>query len=171
MKYGVALFPSKTLQDVANSYRMRYDSHYSFIPPHVTLREGFELDEKDLPTIVDQIRSIASEATPFSLEVYKADTFYPQSNVLFFKIREHEMLTFLYNRLHEPPFPKNHDYNFVPHVTIGQDLSQDELFDVLGQLKMKQFHHEELVDRIQLLYQLENGSWTVYETFLLGKEE
>lgn len=36
---------------------------------------------------------------------------------------------------------------------------------------MQEVSHEEIVDRFHLLYQLENGSWTVYETFLLGGGE
>jgi 2'-5' RNA ligase len=35
---------------------------------------------------------------------------------------------------------------------------------------MQGINHEETVDRFHLLYQLENGSWTVYETFRLGKD-
>ncbi len=35
---------------------------------------------------------------------------------------------------------------------------------------MLEVDHTEMVDRFHLLYQLENGSWTVYETFLLGEE-
>ncbi len=171
MNYGVALFPSKPLQDLANSYRMRYDPHYTLIPPHVTLKEPFELEEQELPSVVKRIREIAKGVDPFPLEVYKVDTFYPVSNTLFFKIREHSALTELYEQLHTPPFKRNEKYSFVPHLTIGQNLSYDELSDNLGRLKMKQIQHEEIVDRIQLLYQLDNGSWTVYETFKLGKEE
>ncbi|MGA9287366.1 MAG: hypothetical protein WBV93_03360, partial [Anaerobacillus sp.] len=61
------------------------------------------------------------------------------------------------------------DYNFVPHITIAQDLSDDEHSDVYGSLQMKDVNHEEMIDRFQLLYQLENGMWTVHETFHLGK--
>lgn len=63
------------------------------------------------------------------------------------------------------------EYSFVPHVTVGQKLSSDEHSDVLGQLKMQDISHEEVIDRFHLLYQLDNGSWTVYETFLLGGGE
>ncbi len=38
MKYGIVAFPSKQLQDFANSYRKRYDSHYTKITPHITLK-------------------------------------------------------------------------------------------------------------------------------------
>jgi 2'-5' RNA ligase len=49
-------------------------------------------------------------------------------------------------------------------------MSDGEHADVLGQLRMIEFHHEQTVDRFHLLYQLEDGSWTVYETFQLGKD-
>ncbi|MDT8861710.1 YjcG family protein [Alkalihalobacillus sp. MEB130] len=170
MKYGIALFPSKELQDHANSYRMRYDSHYSLIPPHITLKETFEVPEEELPDIVETLKKIAAQADPAFIDIYKADTFYPQSNTIFFKIREHQSLTNLYQSLHEKPFEANEKYGFIPHLTIGQDLSSQEHSDIVGQLKMKSIEHQETINRMQLLYQLENGSWTVYETFHLGKD-
>ncbi|GAE33478.1 YjcG family protein [Halalkalibacter akibai] len=170
MKYGIALFPSKPLQDQANSYRMRYDSHYALIPPHITLKETFEVDDSDLPQLLANIREVAKNAEPALIEVYKVDTFSPQSNTIFFKIREDVSLTNLYEALHSDPFEPNPKYGFIPHLTIGQDLSNDEHADVVGRLKMGSFSHQETINRMQLLYQLENGSWTVYETFHLGKE-
>lgn len=32
MKYGIAIFPGKDLQDLANSLRKRYDPKYALIP-------------------------------------------------------------------------------------------------------------------------------------------
>jgi 2'-5' RNA ligase len=158
------------LQDHANSFRMRYDSHYALIPPHITIKEPFEIREEELPSLVNTLAKIAEKAEPVSIDIYKVDTFYPQSHTIFFKIREHKTLTNLYEALHSEPFSANERYGFIPHVTIGQDLSSQEHADVLGQLKMHNVAHQETITRIQLLYQLENGSWTVYETFRLGKE-
>src|SRR5699024_3657769 len=61
-------------------------------------------------------------------------------------------------------------YNFVPHITIAQKLVEDEHSDVFGSLRMKKIALEDTVDRFQLMYQLDNQSWTVYETFVFGKE-
>ncbi len=47
MKFGVAMFPSKELQDKVNQYRKRYDAHYALIPPHITIKDGFEADESE----------------------------------------------------------------------------------------------------------------------------
>ncbi|WP_227935002.1 YjcG family protein [Alkalihalobacillus deserti] len=170
MNFGIALFPSKQLQDQANSFRMRYDSRYAFIPPHITLKETFEVKDDEIPTLVANLSEIAQNAKPAMIDIYKVDSFYPQSNTIFFKIREHESLTFLYEQLHSDPFSPNDKYSFIPHLTIGQDLSDDEHADVVGRLKMRNFEQQEVINRMQLLYQLDNDSWSVYETFHLRKD-
>jgi 2'-5' RNA ligase len=60
-------------------------------------------------------------------------------------------------------------YSYVPHLTIGRDLSNDELRDITGQLSMAKIDLTSEVDRFHLIYQLEDGIWSVYQTFLLKK--
>ncbi|WP_096435646.1 YjcG family protein [Alteribacter populi] len=171
MKYGITIFPSKKLQDIANSYRKRYDTHYALIPPHLTLKESFEAEEEDLPELLNEMRNAAKEVDPFTLEVYKFGSFHPVTNTIYMKTRENETLLALRNRLNSGKLEHHYDYKFVPHITIGQQLDNDECSDVFGRLKMESINHEELVDRFSLLYQLDNNMWTVYETFRLGKGE
>ncbi|QTL50251.1 YjcG family protein [Priestia aryabhattai] len=169
MKFGVVLFPSKKLQDVANSYRKRYDSHYSLIPPHLTLKEVFEATEDQIDEIAANLRKIAEETNPFTLNVTKVSSFSPANNVIYLKVEQKSELTSLYNKLHEGNLEQPTEYSFIPHITIGQRLSDDEHLDVYSQLKLVDVAHEETVDRFHLMYQLENETWTVFETFRLGK--
>ncbi|WP_223546314.1 YjcG family protein [Priestia aryabhattai] len=169
MKFGVVLFPSKKLQDVANSYRKRYDSHYSLIPPHLTLKEVFEATEDQIDEIAANLRKIAEETNPFTLNVTKVSSFSPANNVIYLKVEQKPELTSLYNKLHEGNLEQPTEYSFIPHITIGQRLSDDEHLDVYSQLKLVDVSHEETVDRFHLMYQLENETWTVFETFRLGK--
>ncbi|MBD8067483.1 YjcG family protein [Bacillus sp. PS06] len=170
MKYGIAFFPSKKLQDLANSYRMRYDPHYSLIPPHVTLKNPFEASDEEITSISAALHDISKNHESISLNVYKISSFSPVNNVIYLKIESNQALENLHSALHSGYFKDNADYAFVPHITIGQNLSDDEHSDVLGQLKMTTVNYQETMDRFHLLYQLENGSWTVYETFQLGKD-
>ncbi|MFD2045373.1 YjcG family protein [Ornithinibacillus salinisoli] len=170
MKYGIAIFPSKQVQDEANSYRKRYDPHYALIPPHITLKEAFEADEDTLEELVMELKYIANETEPFTIRINKVSSFVPVTNTIYLKVEPHETLTALYEKMHAGKFPDNKRYNFVPHITIGQKLLDDEYSDVFGSLKMKDFQIEDPVDRFQLLYQLDNGSWTVYDSFVFGKE-
>ncbi|HET7626761.1 MAG TPA: YjcG family protein [Bacillales bacterium] len=172
MKYGIAIFPSKKLQDMANALRKRYDPHYALIPPHITIKSAFEIDnEAEIAEIVGEINEIAKTIQPFSLHVYKVGSFHPVNNVIYFGVKPTSSLTELHDKLNEGKLKREEPYNFVPHITIAQGLSDDEHADVYGSLKLRNMNHEETIDRFQLLYQLENESWTVYETFHLGRED
>ncbi len=170
MKYGIAIFPSKKLQDLINSYRKRYDPHYALIAPHLTLKEPFYVeDEAELKELAQQVHEISDNIQPFTLHVYKVASFHPVNNVIHFKVKEEERLMKLHEQLHQEELYSERPYRFVPHITVAQNLSDEEHHDVLESLKMMDIDHKEEIDRFQLLYQLENGSWTVYETFHLGK--
>ncbi|RKQ32646.1 YjcG family protein [Oceanobacillus halophilus] len=169
MKYGIAIFPSKSIQDEANSYRKRYDPHYSLIPPHITMKEAFEADDDTLNEIVPELKRIAKETKPFTINIHKVSTFAPVTNTIYFKVEPLQELYDLHQKLHEGKFDNNMTHSFVPHITIAQQLLDDEYSDVFGTLQMSSFDFEDEIDRYQLLYQLENGSWTVYETFVFGE--
>ncbi|MED3563451.1 YjcG family protein [Bacillus xiapuensis] len=171
MKFGVVIFPSKGLQDTVNSYRKRYDPHYSLIPPHLTLKSAFEVTEDDVKQVADKLQKIAGNHYPFQLKTSKISSFQPVNNVIYLKVEPTVELNDLQVEINHELNQEASEYAFVPHITLGQNLSNDEHSDIYGSLRMKKFEHEEKVDRFHLLYQLENGSWTVYETFRLGREQ
>lgn len=171
MKYGIAIFPSKEIQDIANSYRKRYDPKYALIPPHITLKEAFQVNDETIEKIVTELKHIANDTTSFPININKVSTFAPVTNTIYLKIEPNDVLDLLYDKMHKGVFPSESEHTFVPHITIGQKLSDGEYADVRGTLQMKKVELEDTIDRFQLLYQLENGSWTVYETFVFGKEK
>lgn len=170
MKYGIAIFPSRPIQDQANSFRKRYDPKYSLIPPHITLKESFEATEDQLQEIVGELKNIANSTQPFKININKVSTFAPMNNTIYYKVEAVEPLMELQGKLNSGKLEQKNKHPFVPHITIAQDLVHDEYSDVYGRLKMENFQYEDKVDRFQLLYQLENGSWTVYDTFVFGRE-
>ncbi|WP_164669443.1 YjcG family protein [Virgibacillus doumboii] len=170
MKYGIVIFPSKPVQDEINSYRKRYDQHYALIPPHLTLKEAFEADDETIEVLIKELKHIANETDPFNLEINKVSTFAPVTNTIYLKVEPVQELIDLHEKMHKGNFPKNMEYNFVPHITIAQKLSHDEYSDIYGSMSMKDIQLEDKADRFQLVYQLDNGTWTVYESFVFGKE-
>lgn len=169
MKYGIVIFPSKKLQDFANSYRKRYDPHYALIPPHLTLKNAFNADDEKIKDISEKLEELSNHYNPFQLSVYRVSSFQPVNNVIYLKCEPNETLNELHKELHQDFIGEQPEYSFVPHITIGQKLSDDEHSDVYGSLRMLDVNFEETIDRFHLLYQLDNGSWTVYETFRLGR--
>lgn len=171
MKYGIVAFPSKKLQDLANAYRKRYDPHYALITPHLTIKSEFEANENEIDDIAKAIKEVTKKHQPFELQVTKVGTFAPITNTIYFKATLNDELASLHKDLNYNFFGNEPEYTFVPHITIAQKLTSGEHDDIIGQLKMVGVNHTEIIDRIHLLYQLEDGSWTVYETFRLDEDE
>lgn len=170
MKYGIAIFPGKELQDLANSYRKRYDPKYALVPPHITLVGEFNADNDEIKTISAKLQKVASHYHSIAIKVLKISTFQPVNNVIYLKIEQNSDLEDLHTEIiNTIGVPEEHP--FIPHVTLGQQLSNDEHLDLYSSLRMRSFSHEESTDRFHLLYELENGSWTVFETFRLGNNE
>ena len=165
MKIGVVLFPSKQVQDFANSYRKRYDTKYALISPHVTIKERTEVSEEDLPKVLEYLQQVADSTKPIQLKVDGVRSFAPTNNVLYLKVLPTRDLSTLQQRLHESVLSQAPKYEFLPHITIGQDLTAAELFDVLERMRMEQVHFEETITRMAVMYELENETWNVYETF------
>ncbi|MBP3040115.1 2'-5' RNA ligase family protein [Bacillaceae bacterium Marseille-Q3522] len=168
MKYSIVFFPTKAIQDRANSYRKRYDSHYAFIPPHITLKSAFEADEEEIKSLSAELKQIARSFEPLSITISKVSSFQPVNNVVYFKIELTEQIKALHEEIYRH-FSSDPEYAYVPHITIARDLSNDEQSDVFGSLKMLDVTHHEVIGQFHLLQQQENGVWTDYETFHLGK--
>ncbi|MCL1695748.1 MULTISPECIES: YjcG family protein [unclassified Lysinibacillus] len=170
MKYGIVAFPSKKLQDLANTYRKRYDPHYAKITPHITLKDSFDATEEDIQSVVKQLDGLAAKFAPLNIHASRISSFFPTTNAIYFRIEPTEQLTALYQALEEVPFGES-KHVFVPHITIAQKMTDSEHDDIFGQLRMTGVDEKDSIDRIHLLYQLEDGSWTTYETFRLTGAE
>lgn len=169
MNFGIAFFPSKEIQDVANSFRKRYDPRYALIPPHITLKDSFTISTENMDEVISELRKTANETKPFSIEIKKVSSFEPVTNAIYFKIEPAPSLVELEEKLHSGKFENTRNHPFVPHVTLAQELTHIEFTDLLGRFNMESHQFEDIVDRFQLLYQLDNGSWTVHETFVFGR--
>lgn len=170
MKYGIVIFPSKKLQDLANSYRKRYDPHYNLVPPHLTLAGPFEVTEKIAERIAGHLRKVAGKFSPFQINIPKFSAFKPVKNVICMKVEPTKEILGLRNEICSLIPRIKDDNSFIPHITIGQGLSDDEHSDIYGSLKMQTLNHQEEINCFHLLQEQEDEKWTVYETFQLGKE-
>lgn len=167
MKYGIVIFPPRKIQDLANSYRKRYDPHYALIPPHITLKPSFTLGERNLDDMTKHLEEVAASTPAFQMHFHKVSTFHPTTNVIYFAIEDKQAVTELHERCNEGILHDELQFSYVPHLTISQDLSDAELLDVYGSLRMTKLDETAFIDRFHLLYQMENDMWTVYQTFLL----
>jgi 2'-5' RNA ligase len=168
MLFGIAVFPEKHVQDVANRLRRRHDPHYSLLPAHLTVREADEWSEDRLALAAGHLDRTTALLAPFQVRFNRVSTFYPVANVLYLALEQPNAMQALQKAICSGPLAEpNRTTIYTPHLTIGQNMSAEELHDQYGRLRMQSFELTSRIDRVHLLYQLENNSWTVYQTFLL----
>ncbi|WP_245600057.1 2'-5' RNA ligase family protein [Paenibacillus harenae] len=167
MLFGIAVFPEKHAQDLANSWRRRYDPHYTTIPAHMTVREKEDWTEEQLEETVAYLEQATASLSPFTVHFNRVSSFYPSNHVLYLALEDTTGMQELHKHICSGPLtveaPK---HVYTPHLTIGRDMSADELHDLYGNLRMQAFDITSKIDRIHLLYQTDNGSWTAYQSFL-----
>jgi 2'-5' RNA ligase len=172
MKYGIVVFPPKEVQDFANNYRKRYDPQYNLIPPHITVRSRQHFTQEQTEEIVALLEKAAQQTVPFTVHLNRFSTFYPASNVIYIAMADTSPLVKLHDLVCQGILKDESSYTYTPHITVGQNMGDDELHDVLASLRKKTVDFRFQIDRIHLLYQTENESWTAYQSFLFkGKEE
>lgn len=168
MKYGIAVFPEKQVQDAADGWRARHDPNYCNIPAHMTIREAEEWSDGQLATAIEQLDAAAALTAPFRISFNRVSSFYPVSNVLYLALEDPAPMIRLHENVCNGPLAiQARRYVYTPHVTLAQQLSDDELHDLYGNWRMSKIDLTTTIDRIHLLYQTEKGSWTAYQTFLL----
>lgn len=170
MKYGIAVFPSEEISEAANELRKRYDPRFDFIAPHITLKGAFDADDQTLATVKDRLTNIASETKSFDIEVNKVSSFAPVTNTIYFKVEPNETITALFDALHTDDLPGESEFTFVPHITVAQDLAEDEISDVFGSLQMKHVQFKDTITAFHLCHQDDEGTWTAIETYALKGE-
>jgi 2'-5' RNA ligase len=168
MNCGISIFPSKEVQDFANSYRKRFDPKYNMIQPHLTLREKQQWSASELASATARLERVTQNLSPFDIHFDRFSSYYPTNNVIYMALSDNEFMNDCYHAIcsDELAEPRK-DYHYHPHLTIGQQMGSDELHDVLASLRKVPIDLTSHVDRIHLLYQTENEAWTVYQTFLL----
>jgi len=168
MNFGIVIFPPKDVQDAANSYRKRFDPHYSLIPPHLTLREAEPWDPPTLERAVEHLSAVAAELPPADVTLNRFSTFYPVANVVYMALGNPDPLVRMHEAICRGPLKlKESKYSFTPHLTVAQNVGNDEMHDIYASLRPKPLSLTFRVDRIHLLYQTENGAWTAHQSFLL----
>jgi 2'-5' RNA ligase len=169
MLYGLAVFPSKEIQDVADLYRRRYDTHYPLIRPHLTLREKAYIPQEQLEATLQHLSEAAKQLSPFELAFNRFSTFYPANNVIYMALADPEPMLHAYRTLCSGQLAEAaKPYVFTPHLTIAQELGDDELHDVLSSLRNQRLDYRCTIDRIALLKQSEDGTWSMVQECKLG---
>ncbi len=165
MNYGIAILPNKKIQQLANSYRKRYDPHYKLIVPHITLHEkSIVSSEDELQALIQSLSDVAQTTPAFTLSISKYGTFHPVNNVIYLALDECPAIYELHKKLMNVNSFDERPYAFTPHITIAQKMDTDELLDVYAGIKRNNIAAEFIVDQFHLFKQDEDQAWSIFKT-------
>jgi 2'-5' RNA ligase len=104
------------------------DEGASQIPTHITLVPPTEVDEAELPALIEHLGSAARDHTAFSIHLRGTGTFRPVSPVVFVNvvegISECELLA---KSVRTGPLDHPLEFPYHPHVTVAHELEAPQL--------------------------------------------
>jgi 2'-5' RNA ligase len=167
MKYGIVIFPTSDIMDFANGYRKRYDPNYAMIRPHLTVKGVFEADTDGIEDISGYLETVTSSVAPFEVVLNRFSNFHPTNNVIYMEVANPKLLKDLHEKIHFGVLAFEEPYSYIPHITIGQKMTDDELQDVYSSLRMKRFDYRFQAGQIHLLCQGDDMVWKEHRVFPL----
>jgi 2'-5' RNA ligase len=153
---------------VLSGWRTRVgDKLGGVIPPHVTLLPPTPIDRDELPAVRSHLAKAAESAMPFPMHLYGTGTFRPMSPVVFIHVaRGIGDCELLEQAIRSGPLSRELDFTYHPHVTVAQDVSDEQLDAAYEGLSS--FVARFTVDHFSLFERAADGTWTTLEDFRLG---
>lgn len=135
------------------------------VPPHITLVPPSNLHPKDIGAEIYRLRMVASDVSPYRLEVGPAGTFHPVSPVLYLSVTGEGVVPMgqLQNKLVSSSLYKTSTRTFVPHVTLMDPASEEEIESGLHALRARLF--EEEITSFEMMLSPAQGYWEVSSDF------
>ena len=151
VRLGVAvLVPSPLATEVDALRRALGDPALGRIAPHVTLVPPVNVPVERLDDAVSVLRAAAAATAPLRLRLGPATTFHPVNPVVYLAVGgDVAGLRALRDAVFRPPLERPLTHDFVPHVTVADDLAPERIPAALAALA--DFVVDVTVDRVHLL--------------------
>jgi 2'-5' RNA ligase/GNAT superfamily N-acetyltransferase len=170
-RLGVVLLVPQPLSTQIDGIRRGLgDGALGRIPPHVTLVPPVNVNERDLPGAFDVVRSAAAGVAPIQVRVGPVATFQPVNPVAYLAVSGDDQHLDALDRLRDgclaSPLDRPQTHEFVPHVTVADELAApriDSVVDVLAD-----FDAPATFDRVHVLAERPGRVWVPVADAPLG---
>lgn len=161
LRLGVALLvPPPLGTEVDGLRRACGDGALGRMPPHCTLVPPVNVREEHLEDALAHLREAAAATRPFRVELGPAETFLPDSPVLYLAVGGSgmEALVGLRDRVFAEPLSRPVTWPFVPHVTLAEEMEPARLEAAIHALA--NYRAEVTFERVHLLEEGEGRVWS-----------
>ena len=163
----VLLVPQPLATQLDGVRRALGDGALGRIEPHVTLVPPVNVAERDLPSALAIVRDAAAGSAPLHLTLGPVASFAPVNPVAYLAVGGDETrLRDLRDACLAGPLERSSEREFVPHVTIADDLAADRL-DAVAHV-LADLTAEISVDRVHVLAEQPGRIWRPIADAALG---
>lgn len=167
----VLLVPQPIATQVDGVRRALGDGALGRIDPHITLVPPVNVAERDLAQAFSIVRTAASAVAPLTLHLGPVATFAPGNPVAYLRVGGEPHVLDALERLRSAclkgPLERTLEHEFVPHVTVADDLAAERL-DVVTRV-LVDFSAEITLDRVNVLAELPGRIWRPVADAPLGE--
>lgn len=157
----VLLVPPPLDTEIDGLRRALGDGALGRIRPHITLVPPVNVREGDLAEAFDLLHAAAAACPPLTLRLGPVASFAPASPVAYLAVssaRETMVrLVRLRDDLHAGPLDRPADHDFVPHVTVANELPEDRLAASVSALS--EYRPEVTFDHVHVLAEQPGRVW------------
>lgn len=174
-RLGVVLVvPQPLAAQVDGLRRALGDGGLARIAPHITIVPPVNVHERDLHKAFAVVRAAAAGVPPLTLHLGPVRTFAPVNPVAYLAVGGVGGIGGVLGRLDElrrgclqGPLDRTSEHEFVPHVTVADDLSSERLAAVAGVLA--DFSLDVTFDRVHVLAERPGRTWEPVAEASLGE--
>lgn len=157
----VLLVPQPLALQIEGLRQALGDGGLGRIPPHVTLVPPTNVNERDLPKAFSVVRGVAATVPPLKVRLGPVASFAPVNPVAYLQVGGDvstlEALARLRAGCLDGPLARNPQLEFVPHVTVADDLGDERLGAAVTALA--DFSMEVTFDRVHVLAESPGRLW------------
>jgi 2'-5' RNA ligase/GNAT superfamily N-acetyltransferase len=167
----VLLVPQPVATEIDGLRRALGDGALGRIAPHVTLVPPVNVAERDLRAAFAAVRSAAAACEPLGLRLGPVDTFAPVNPVAYLRVGGEpgiaERLDRLRTACNAGPLSRATEHEFVPHVTVADELAAGRLAAV--EAVLGSFRAHTIIDRVHVLAEQPGRVWQPIADMPLGE--
>ncbi len=154
----VLLVPDPWAREVDGLRRACRDSSLGAIAAHITLISPINVRDEHLDQVIEQVRAAASEFRPLRLRLSGAATFAPATPVVYLGVGgDLDRLLDLRQKLVTGPLERPDRYPYVPHVTVADDGTVEQLQAIA--VALGGYEADIMVHGVHLLRQHDDRTW------------
>jgi 2'-5' RNA ligase/GNAT superfamily N-acetyltransferase len=163
----VLLVPQPLATQIDGLRRGLGDGALGRIDPHITLVPPVNVHDRDLPAALATVRAAAATARPVALRLGPIATFAPINPVAYLAVGgDIDVVHDLRAKVKTGVLERSDQHDFVPHVTVADDLAENRIEGALAALRS--FHAEVTIDRVHVLAEQPGRVWVPIADVPLG---